>query len=220
MDPITSILATALVRDGQRMQIIGRNFVGASLAGHRAEIPIMSAFAPMLDVLVTAPPAITVGSALDARQGTLKRTGRELDVALEGPGHFMVRNGDALEPTRNGSFSLNATGMLVDGRGRPVTGPSGEWIVIGAGQAEIDAEGFVSVLEETVGRIGVFQNDTLLGAEDGVQLRQGFLESSNVDVTDQMVRVMETTRHFGLAARALRAYDGMLEAAIEQAAEF
>ena len=130
-----------------------------------------------------------------------------------------MRVGDAIERTRNCAFGIDAAGLLVDGRGHPVVGFSGEDIVVGSEDVEIRPDGEIHTAEQLLGRIGVF-GEIGEPSDLDVRMRQGFLETSNVDITGDMVRVMETTRHFGLNARVLRAYDGMLEAAIEQAAEF
>ena len=220
MDPAISAIAATMTRDNQRVEIISRNIVGASGVAYQAEIPVSNAFERTLNVLSSdAPDRLTV-SYLDTTQGTFRQTGRALDVAIDGPGYFRVGSASEGADTRNGAFSVDPSGRLVDGAGRIVWDVSGGEILVGAGEPEILPDGQVLVDSNVVGRIGVFGTEGLGGEDQTGEIRQGYLEASNVDVTQEMVRLLETTRHFSLASRALSAYDGILEAAIEQVTEF
>lgn len=214
MDQVVGIVAASLLRDTERLEILGRNVLGGVIPGHRAEIPVTTAFAPLLDVLGTEPPVNTVASFEDKRQGALRVTGRSLDFALDGPGWFTVQGAEGVEFTRNGAWHVDANGRLVDGQDRAVLGPGGEEIVVGTGEIAADPDGNLLVDDRAVGRIGIAHETE--DAQETARVRQGVLEASNATAADQMVRLIETTRHFSFSAQALKAYDSILNAAIEQ----
>ena len=64
-----------------------------------------------------------VGSTeTDFSQGSINETGNDTDVALNGNGFFVVQNGGQTEYTRDGDFSLSATGALTTQSGQQVMG--------------------------------------------------------------------------------------------------
>ena len=76
----------------------------------------------------------------DFSQGTLRETGNRLDFALEGRGLFVVESPAGERYTRQGTFSLNAEGVLVTQNGLPVQGEQGP-IHVSGNQFEVDATG-------------------------------------------------------------------------------
>ena len=62
----------------------------------------------------------------DHSQGSLQKTGRNLDFAIQGEGFFRVQTADGEAYTRDGRFHLNAEQNLVDVDGRPVLNGAGE----------------------------------------------------------------------------------------------
>ena len=162
-------------------------------------------------------------------QGALQNTGRQLDVAIEGQGFIQVRRANGtLALTRDGSLQVNAAGRLMTSTGdflQPnITLPPGTT----PDQVTISANGTVGVAGRQLGRIqlvtvpapealtaagnslftanaasGPVQNAT------GATLQQGFLEGSNVDLSDAMVNMMDSQRSFQLASKAIEMQDEM-----------
>jgi len=79
---------------------------------------------------------------LDLAQGGLRETGRELDVALNGPGFLVVKTPQGERLTRGGSLHLDPAGQLVDPDGNPIMGTKGA-IVLTASKVEIQSDGTV-----------------------------------------------------------------------------
>ncbi len=167
-------------------------------------------------------------------QGALQATGQPLDVALQGPGFFEVRRADGTTAlTRNGAFSLNANGRLVDSDGNfvqpPITAPKGTT----AADLKIGTDGAVTANGRRLGKLAVvdvpspdglaalgstlFQATAASGAPraagSGTQVTQGSLESSNVDMADAMVDLMTAQRSYELASKAIHLQDQMAEIA-------
>lgn len=176
----------------------------------------------------------------DAHPGTLKSTGQSLDVALTTPGFFEISTEAGLAYTRQGSWQLDARGRLVTAQGNPVMGVGGE-IVLSRPNPVIDATG--QVFESKPGggaestpvaqlKVVRFDNakdlrrmgDGLMGTDQTpsqltdseVQLRQGFLENSNVNSMQEMVQLIQSMRHFESMQRVALGYDEMIGGAVRK----
>ncbi len=159
--PMTDVLAISLQsmqQDMARLERISMNMANATTPGYKREVVAalpsnaaafsdamlgtgLSAHADALD-----PRAAGVAGMLliqtDARPGTLKSTGQNLDVALATPGFFEISTEAGLAYTRQGSWQLDARGRLVTAQGHPVMGTGGE-IVLSRSNPVIDAAGRV-----------------------------------------------------------------------------
>jgi flagellar basal-body rod protein FlgG len=173
-------------------------------------------------------------------QGTLETTDRPLDLAVEGEGFFQVERPDGtIAYTRDGSFTLSDSGALVTANGYLVQ--PGVIIPSDATGITVSANGVVSITSGTaskpteVGRIELarFLNPTGLESvgenqfiettasgqpymgfpqEDGFgQLAQGALESSNVEIVQEMTDMIAAQRAYEINARAVQAGDEMMQ---------
>jgi flagellar basal-body rod protein FlgG len=171
--------------------------------------------------------------------GDLKQTGGPLDVAIRGAGFFEVQLPDASRAfTRNGALQVNRDGALVTSDGFPLM-PQMQ-IPTDATAVAIDATGNVTATVPgesqpvAVGQLELarFVNPAGLNAqganlylateksgdpitgkpgEDGFgTLSQGFLESSNVKLVDELVSLVLAQRAFEVNARAVQASDELL----------
>lgn len=173
-------------------------------------------------------------------QGNLDQTGNSLDLAIQGRGFFQVLRPDGtIGYTRDGSFQVNAQGQVVNSSGYQLQ--PGITIPTGAQSITIATDGVVSVqvpgqsAPTTVGTIQLadFINppglqtvgDNLLveSASSGAPttsnpgiagmgtLVQGSVESSNVDVVQEMVDMIQTQRAYEMNSKAVQATDQMLQ---------
>ena len=165
-------------------------------------------------------------------QGALKRTDRQLDVALDGPGFIRARAADGSEVlTRDGNLQIDSGGRLMTSSGHftGVTLPPGT----SESAIHISRDGKVSDGTRAAGQLDlvtVRANDGLnpngdntfsvtvgsgpaTRAEVGVE--QGALEASNVDVADAMTDMMDAQRSFQLASKAVQMQDQILQIANE-----
>jgi len=173
-------------------------------------------------------------------QGTLQTTGNALDLALDGDGFFQVQMpGGQLAYTRAGNFTRSADGQLVTAQGYPVQ--PAITIPEGASAVTIAADGTVSATlpgQTEPGQLGQitvasFTNpaglkemgDNFLG-ETGASgqaqigpagqagrgnIRQGFLEASNVNVVEELVDMIEAQRAYEINSKMISAVDEMLK---------
>lgn len=178
-------------------------------------------------------------------QGNIQQTGNPLDIAISGRGFFQILmpNGE-VDYTRDGSFKIDSTGQLVTSSGLPlepaVTIPSD------ATSVTIGSDGIISALQppattaSTLGQIqladfinpaglepigeNLFRQTTASGAptignptdnELGTTL-QGSLETSNVNVVEEMVNMIETQRAYEINSKAISTSDEMLSFVTQQ----
>jgi flagellar basal-body rod protein FlgG len=172
-------------------------------------------------------------------QGSLQRTDNSLDMAINGQGFFQVQMPDGtLAYTRDGSFQMDSTGQLVTASGYPlspaITIPSN------ATSVTISRDGIVSVLlagstgTTQLGNIQLasFVNPGGLqstgenlfvetassgtatpntpGANGSGLLNQGYVETSNVNVAEELVSMIQTQRAYELNSKAIQTSDNML----------
>lgn len=165
--------------------------------------------------------------------GSMVSTGRPLDVAIQGQGFIAVQGPNGREAyTRNGDLRVNSSGLLVTSTGQIVLGDSGPISLPPSTSVKIGADGSVSVVPQgqgpstlaTVGRIklvnpspaslvrgpdGLFfpASGTPAAADASVKLASGVLESSNVDVADAMVNMIDLARSFELQVKVMKSAD-------------
>ena len=156
---------------------------------------------------------------VDFSQGPLKHTGNNLDFAIAGKGFFLILTPKGIRYTRNGQFDINANGILVQrDTGFPIIGENyfrtHKLIKITGSHLLIRSDGTVIVNGTNVDRIAIrdFANymnlkktgDTAFVPVNGetpiipkvVQLKEGYIELSNVSVVKEMVRLIEAQRNF------------------------
>ena len=173
-------------------------------------------------------------------QGSLQTTDNELDFALDGDGYFQVQlPGGQLGYTRAGNFSRSAEGQLVTAQGfalqPPVTIPEGASAIAVAADGTVSAQIAGSAEASSLGQVTIasFANpaglqahgDNFLletGASGAAQIgvageggrgriRQGMLESSNVNVVEELVDMIECQRAYEINSKMISAVDEMLK---------
>ncbi len=206
------------------------NLANASTTGFLADLTAFQTRAVAGSGFASRAYATNSTTGFDTTQGALVQTGRDLDVGIQGQGWIAVQAPDGREAyTRRGDLRVDTSGLLMTGNGLPVLGDAGPISVPPNASVLIGSDGTVSIVplgqgpETTalVGRIklvnppaeslvrgedGLFRmNDgSIAPADAGVQLASGVLESSNVNVADALVNMIELSRHFELQVKAMR----------------
>jgi len=173
------------------------------------------------------------GPAIDHSQGALTQTGRPMDLAISGKGFFVIETPEGRLYTRNGTFTLNQNGQLVDTSGRMVAGENGQITIpksSGALSVNVSTDGQVSAAGRKIGKLKLveFEDTSVLrpvGAScfrpassvdpkeaTGSTIRQGYLEGSNVSAVKELVRLITITRLYQGNVKSMEARgDGMRE---------
>ena len=213
--------------DSQR--VIASNMANANTLGFRAE-------------LLDQRPVTIEGQPIEARAmqtarvrganmaaGEITETGRGLDIAMATDAVMAVQAEDGTEAyTRRGDLSISATGLLVNGDGRPVLGETGPITIPPVGIPSITPDGTVTITDPTtpeqppaeVGRIklaawegspiskgldGLFrvEGGGILPTDEAATVQVGALEQSNVKPTEILVDMIDAQRLFAMRSKLI-----------------
>lgn len=181
----------------------------------------------------------TVATSRNFTQGSLAQSNNNLDVAINGNGFFQVTMPDGTTGyTRDGSFQLDSQGRLVTSSGLPVA--NGITVPANATGISISTDGIVSATvpgttaPQQIGTLGMASFINSAGLEPIGQnlfkesaasgqpqqgtpgtnglgiIRQGFLETSNVNVVEELVSMIQTQRAYEMNSKAIQTSDQML----------
>ncbi|MES9826063.1 MAG: flagellar basal body rod protein FlgF [Candidatus Thiodiazotropha endolucinida] len=173
-------------------------------------------------------------------KGSIQSTGNPLDLAIKGKGYFAVQAADGSEVySRRGDLKVDANGLVTNGEGLPLIGNSGPIALPPYERLEIAPDGTITVLPEgstpealaIVDRIKMVNPDPeqLLKGEDGLlrmlegeeadadaatELVSGALESSNVNVADTLVTMIELARKFEMQVKMMKTAEDLDNASV------
>ena len=173
-------------------------------------------------------------------QGNLQETGNSKDVAIQGAGFFEVALPDGTSGyTRDGSFQIDSEGQLVTASGFPIQ--PAITIPADAQSVTVGRDGTVSITQPGVAaptQIGTLQLVTFMnpagleskgenlyvetgasgapnvnepGTNGAGLLVQGYVETSNVNVVEEMVNMIQTQRAYEINSKAVSTSDQMLQ---------
>jgi len=182
----------------------------------------------------------TVATSRSFSQGTIQQTANNLDVAIQGNGFFQITMPDGTtQYTRDGSFQIDNQGRMVTSNGMPVA--NGITIPANAKNITIGANGAVTAslpgvtTPQSIGTIAMASFINPAGLEPQGQnlfaespasgqpstgtpgtnglgsLSQGFLESSNVNVVQELITMIQTQRAYEMNSKAIQTSDQMLQ---------
>ena len=150
--------------------------------------------------LALTPGGLVAGEAPTTTEGGIRETGRRFDLALLGPGSFLLDGGPGQRggttSTRDGAFVRDRDGYLGDGSGRRLRGAHGAIRV--AEDATIDPDGAIRDGGRIVDRLAL---------PPGTTVRSGALESSNVDAIGETLAILTAQRSFETAQKTFVAID-------------
>jgi flagellar basal-body rod protein FlgF len=206
-----------------RTEVIANNIANMETDGFKRSVAVGAEFGQMLLHRMgdrtppgEQPPAVgmlghgaTVAEvAVDSRQGGIRPTGRPLDIALLGPGELTYQMPDGtLGYTRSGVLHQDVNGRLVTREGYPVL-VGGQPVGTPGSRLEIRPDGEVLVDGRSAGRLDI------RGGEN-TRIEVGALETSNVDLAQEMTDLIVALRSFQVNQRALQVQDQTVGKAIE-----
>ena len=220
MDNVVQAVTSSLASLERQYETVAHNLANAGTTGFKR---LRTSFSQALDAQLGKGGSgagsqdagkVSGKMTVDFSPGEYVQTGRALDLALEGPGFFVVQTPEGPLYTRNGQFRVNAQGGLVDSTGRPVAGDAGP-INLPAGVSEtavaVGSDGTISVGGQAAGKLRVvnFTDPTVLrpvgqacfqAPEDAspepakASVAHGARESSNVSPVEELVSLITITR--------------------------
>ncbi len=229
MDRMIYLAMSAAKQNLQAQALSTHNLANASTVGFKADFEAMRSMPVYGPGLPSRAYAMTERPGTDFAAGSLVNTGRELDIAVTGPGFIAVIGPDGTEAyTRAGDLQLTANGQLLTGAGHPVLGnggpiavPQSQSVLIGVdGTITVRAVGQEPNAPAQVDRIRLVRpdpaeldkgTDGLFRRKDGLQappdanvrITRGALEQSNVNSVLEMVSLITNARNYEMAVKAM-----------------
>lgn len=206
-----------------RSDAIAHNVANVNTDAFKRSVAVGREFeALLLERLGDAPPGgekppaigqVSAGAALDQitadqSDGAIRTTGRELDLAILGPGEFTYQTPAGPAYTRNGAFHQDRDGQLVTTEGFPVLMDGaplrarGQNVTIGA--------------DATVYLDGVAAGRLQIRGTDSPRIQTGALESSNVALAQEMTNLVTALRSFQVNQRAFQMQNQTLEKVVSE----
>ena len=230
MDEMVYLAMTGAKQTEYAQAINSNNLANVSTTGFRADLHSFSSVpvnGPGVDSRINA---VVESYGTDMSQGSVASTGRDLDIAIQGPGFLAIQAPDGSEAyTRAGDLRVGSGGLLetgaghlVIGNGGPVAIPPNSSLLIGTdGTVSVQALGQGPETLAIVDRIKLVDpdpeqlakgNDGLLRLPDGetasasaaVRITSGALEQSNVNIAKTLVNMIELSRQYEMQVNVMR----------------
>jgi len=224
------IAASGAVLKQTQLDIITQNIANANTAGYKKDAIAFKDYLFQQETSLEPDGRVMSDygtSKTDLANGNSVKTGNTLDIAIEGNGFIALEGG---RYTRRGDLKKNGEGYLTTYDGIKVLGQGGPIsIPDDSVEINIDLEGKVSVLQaggtlltelDTIKVVdfgpdanltkegnGMFTSAGASPVPSTAGVKQGYLETSNVDVVKEMVALIEGMREFETYQRAIRMFD-------------
>lgn len=229
IDKIKEVMTVQLYKN----DVVANNLANVNTVGFKRDVPF-------IEYLKEGAKAQLKVQA-DFQDGTLRNTGNQLDLALQGPGFFTVSVNDQVAYTRDGHFSIDEEGFIITNEGNKVLGEGG-WINVSEdgltpGEIIVNKTGELYINDQYVDTLRITDFDSYqrlkkIGANlftnnsasvrpaEQFSIWQGYLEDSNVDPIKEMVNLIEIQRQYESSQRALRTLDSIQGRAVNDVGRY
>jgi flagellar basal-body rod protein FlgF len=214
-------IAGAIISASERkLEITAQNAANLTTPGYRRILAF--------DALVVGSPSRNLlpesRDIIDQRRGGFTTTNLATDLALTSDGYFLMSDGERLVPVRSTSLRRDTQGRLTDGLGRILQQSGGGDIIVSSSAFQVQPDGVVIIDGRPEARIAVVAaldnlepvpidaggRMSMFEELDTPAVRQGMLESANVDIGTEMVAIMAAQRSAESGARVMQLYDDLL----------
>lgn len=230
MDTTLYIAMTGAKRSLNEQGVYGNNLANTNTPGFRQDLYLsqswyQTGYPPDAEVYTGSN-----RSGIDFEAGPIVSTGRDLDVAINGEGWFVVQNNaGALALSRAGNFQVNSTGLLTTADGLIVRGSGGPITIPPNSKVQVGTDGTISVVPQgegpeaatvldrfllvnpnkntlTKGADGLihFGGNQIPQADANISVTSQALEGSNVNAVDQMVQMIGAQRDFEVQLKLMQ----------------
>ena len=217
------------LRQERKLEAVSNNLANASSIGFKKDVVSFDkAFRAQVDQ--------------DFTQGNVIKTDNPLDVALGPQGLFKVETPDGIKYTRNGNFSLSSEGLLVDKNGNPVMGQAGAIFMDTVDpntSVNINEYGQIFLNNELLDTLDIVSFENMKGLEkagnnlfvytgetadentlENVRVKAGSLEQANVQVVEEMAKMIDYQRMFETYTKSMKTFDEIDSKAINDVGQF
>ncbi len=240
--------ASGMMAGARSQRTVGNNIANAETDGHRSQQTVHAPFGAMLigrscgggNPMPAAGPlgSINLGSRVAGlhtsdRPGDIRETAEAEDLALDGPGYFVLQGEDGPLLTRDGNFRVDEGGYLATPEGLRLRSDVG-YVQVGSEPFQVSEDGVVRRDDEVLAQLEIADPDVqdaeilesglMPVAEEDVAaaavppgdtaVHQGHLESSNVDMVRELTLLMTAQRSYAANRTALQVQEGTLDEAV------
>jgi flagellar basal-body rod protein FlgF len=216
------IAASGMLAEMARQDQLANDLANASTPGYKADRVSQRSFGDLMlsnsaDGSTFGP--LGQGAAIDKqetdlRAQALRETGQPLDLAVAGDGYFGVQTTQGVRYTRNGSFTADAKGNLVDQMGNQVLGVGGKPVTVTDGTIDSTKVALFNLRNPVKQGNSNFTGQA--GGQATGQVKSGSLEGSGVDPARAMVDLMASMRSMEATQRAITTIDQTLQQTASQ----
>lgn len=209
----------------KNMEIVANNLANINTNGYKRELP----FAEVLSETKS-----NLSNISDLSNGNFIQTNNPLDLAIEGEGFFAVERNNNLLLTRDGRFTLNEDGFLINRNGEKVLGEKGPIVIdkllLDAQKSfTITKEGEIKIGELIVDKLRILKLDEkenairegaqgfvaqrgnyLQAEESNYSIFQGYVEESNVNPIEEMQTMITLNKNFEATQKIVNSLDNYL----------
>jgi flagellar basal-body rod protein FlgF len=243
--------ASGMLSAMRRMELVTNNLANAQTVGFKQDRSALSTFDEVM-VLQDGTPTSTTANAelgqlgmaavaeeplIDFTQGAIQETGRDFDLALEGPGFFTVRTPDGVRYTRDGGFTRDAFGRMMTTEGHLLLDTANNPITIPGGKLAVGEDGTVRVEDQPIAQLAIVEftldqplrkvgNNQFAPRNEGdrpalsagTAVHQGSIEVSNLDMAGAQTTMLELQRAYQASQRLIQYQDEMVGRAVNEIA--
>lgn len=240
-DKIFRIGGSGIEAADERVKALMNNMVNAETPGFKASDVAIRAFPLELEAAESrlqgksAMEPVTESIFYNHAPGALIRTENPGDLAIGGDGFFVIQGPWGEGYTRDGRFTLDKDGRLITTIGNfPLLGRNGPIIVEPGAKIEVSGAGAVRINDTVVDHVRIVSiddpnllesvNNSVFRAKgrsvniveiESPRIIQGYIESSNVSMIDEMSKLVILSRIYGINTKVISTRDGMLSRALE-----
>lgn len=230
MDKMLYISASGLNQIMRSQAVNAHNLANVNTAGFRADLQAFKDAQVYGPGFSSRSYSVMDKIGTDFSEGQMVYTGTDTDVAIKGKGFMAIQSSDGREAyTRSTSLQVSQNGLLLNSAGHPVMGNGGPISIPPASKIEIGEDGTISVIpvgqsstalaivdrikfvnpdEQSLSKgadgLLYMQNDEIAPADALVKVASGYVESSNVNVIDAMVTMIELNRNFEMQSKMMK----------------
>ncbi len=225
MPDLISAMSAVMRAEIESLNTVAQNNANVNTRGYRAQRSVIAS-ENFLEMISTGQNQLDLVHRATNANGSIEITNRAFDLAITGDAWFAIEGPEETLLTRNGKFHVNKENLLVNVDGYSVLGEGGP-ITVDSLEMNVSASGQILFDSTIADQLQLYASDKVLPAGNGLyksgaalepaenyKIVQGALEKSNVDTSEEMVRLMETTRHIESLQRAMSTYDDLLETGI------
>lgn len=241
------VATSGLVAQENRVNLISNNLANINTNGYKKDKPVFTMYLPQdkrypQSIIRDTVYNKSINSVVrlddiysDFQLGTIKETGNTFDLALENKNAFFALDTPfGIRFTRDGNFSINQDGVLVNKDGYNVLprnytdnpeiqiprdakvtfAENGEILINNLLQNQLYIVTFNDLHNLQKMGNNMFQAKEMLPqTEDNPGLKQGFLETSNINPVNEMVQMIEALRSFESYQKSIQILDGINDVA-------